>query len=237
MSGSEMAAGGEELDYQSAVERFAQGQGGLSVSNIKLTDEGYLAIFKEPPPSQFHFVYKGIPFYGTVMGDEAGHELSLWGELGYIPFSAQSPRLRQNVLEIMRAARNLPHARMVQEPGQKILILWQSSIPNPLTPEAMVTEIVRFILESRAFVQLLGDYLAPPAIRAEVAAYGAVADEPGEAPAASDAAAASEAEPDSEGESEADSADRTAMAAAAASDAATHPDDAAAPDSDEEASS
>lgn len=185
MSDGETGVDGEKLDYQSAVERFAQGEGSLSVSNIKLTDEGYLAIFKEPPASQFHFVYKGIPFYGTVIGDEAGHELSLWGELGYIPFSAQSPRLRQNVLEIMRAARKLPHARMVQEPGQKILILWQNSLPNPLTPEAMVTEIVRFILESRAFVQLLGDYLAPPAVRAEVASYGAVTDE---TPAASGSA-------------------------------------------------
>lgn len=189
MSDANTGADGEKLDYQAAVQRFAQGQSPLSVSNIKLTEEGYLAIFKEPPPSQFHFVYKGIPFYGAVMGDEEGHELSLWGELGYIPFSAQSPRLRQNVLEIMRAARKLPYARMVQEPGQKILVLWQSSIPNPLTPEAMVTEIVRFILESRAFVQLLGEYLAPPAVRAEVAAYGAVADEETGAEADADAPA------------------------------------------------
>lgn len=172
MSASEDESPSETLDYQSAVERFAQGNRPLSVSNIKLTDEGHLAIFKEPPPSQFHFVYKGIPFYGTVLGDEGGHELSLWGELGYIPFSAQSPSLRRNVLEIMRAARRMPNASMVQEPGQKILVLWQSSLGDPLTPESMVTEIVRFILECRAFVQLLGDYLNPPPVRAEVATYG-----------------------------------------------------------------
>lgn len=128
-------------------------------NSIFVTSGGTLEIAAMPPPSRLHFTFEGLVFHVAVNPGENVTQCQIWAEVGHIPFTAQSPERRRDLLVIIGSTRGLARARFVISEGQKILVISETQVDGPITPEALFHEIVLLMQEARPYLRLLVDYL------------------------------------------------------------------------------
>lgn len=148
------------LDAVQSLAEVAQSALPLGLNAIFMTPEGVLGIAKPPRPSRLHFVVDGLPFHVSVSPDgENGAICQVWAEVGHIPYTAQAPERRRNLLNLLRGMQDLKRARFIVQEGHKILLFTEDRIDGHMTMDDLVYETVLLIQEARPFLRLLGEYL------------------------------------------------------------------------------
>ena len=131
----------------------------LGIAAIETGSDGVPSISHPPKPSRLRFVVQGLPFYAAVVPDDGGSNSQVWAEVGYLPFTVQSPAKRGAMLAILHSAQILPNALFVVQGGHKILLYSEVRTEKRITPEDIIHQTVVLLGEARPFLKLLGEYL------------------------------------------------------------------------------
>ena len=124
-----------------------------------MTPEGVLGIAKPPRPARLHFMADDLPFNVAVSFDGAVSVSQIWAEVGHIPYTAQSPERRRQLLGILRGIQDLKFARFLVQGGQRILLFSEARHDGQATPEDLIHQTVLALQEARPFLRMLAPYL------------------------------------------------------------------------------
>ena len=131
----------------------------LSPSAIFMTPEGILGIAEPPRPSKLQFTVDGLSFNAAVTFDGAESVCQILADVGHIPYTAQSPDRRRNILAVIRGIQDLRNIKFIVQEGQKILLFSESRLDGHATPEDLIHQTVLTLQEARPFLKILARYL------------------------------------------------------------------------------
>jgi hypothetical protein len=106
-------------------------------------------------PLCFRFCFKEVPFTGRIEQRPDGAALTLTGDLGTLPFSAESPRRRRRLRMVLAAARRAPGMRWEITGDHHISVAGETLLALPLTPVAVIAAATGLLLRSRLFLELI----------------------------------------------------------------------------------
>ena len=128
------------------------------ISLISDTDQ-FVRQIMVPHVSNLAFEVDGIPFQARHEPNGATAQLTIWGTLGYLPYSVTSVPKRNSMITILESTRHLPHVKFGIDQEMKIIVAGVYTIPNPPTPVYLFPPLTEFLQESRPFINLIGEYL------------------------------------------------------------------------------
>ncbi len=131
----------------------------LSPSAIFMTPEGVLGIAKPPRPSKLQFTVDGLSFNVAVTFDGTESVCQILAEVGHVPYTAQSPDRRRNILALLRGLHGVKHIKFLVQEGQKILLFSESRLDGHATPEDLIHQTVLVLQEARPFLKILARHL------------------------------------------------------------------------------
>jgi len=112
--------------------------------------------------TQFDFHYRDIRFVGRVEVDHGSVTLRVVGDVGPMPYSAESTQARAGLARICAVANDsLKRARLRVAQG-RILLGTDIALETPPTATALVTAIVEFLLPAQPYLELIAVYVRPP---------------------------------------------------------------------------
>ena len=131
----------------------------IEFNSIVVREDGTLERQSPGRPVEFRFVYAGIPFdaHAQYVGNQPVLHLS--GEVGPVPYSAESIPVRRASHAVLRASWTLPHSRLVAWPGGRIRAIGKMPLPAPLTPVGIITAVTSMILDLKPYLDLIAELL------------------------------------------------------------------------------
>jgi hypothetical protein len=106
-------------------------------------------------PVVFRFVLHDVPFSCTVDRPEGQPMLTLTGDLGALPYTAEGAERRRAMQAVVAAARERSGLDWQVTPQQQIQVRGGISLPSPLTPVAMILGAVTLLLRVLPFLEQL----------------------------------------------------------------------------------
>jgi hypothetical protein len=116
-----------------------------------------------PRPVAFRFTYREVPFACTAKRENGHPVLTLTGDFGALPYTAEGPERRQAVQTVVAAAQQRSGLDWHVTPEQQIVMKGGISLSLPLTPVAMIAGAVTVLLRARPYLEVLLDTLAQEA--------------------------------------------------------------------------
>lgn len=126
---------------------------------VRMGEDGNVSVTSPTTASRHHFFLDGLMFHVSLTPDEDGTLLQIWAEVGYMPFTIESPEKRMRLSKVMRAAGHLQNARFVVDNKQMIMVLGQARVDGHVTLPDFMYEILQFVQEARPYLKVLGQYL------------------------------------------------------------------------------
>ncbi len=110
---------------------------------------------------QFDFNFRSVRIAGRYEEADGGAHLKIVGDVGPMPFSAESPAARAGLARIVEAAtsRSGPLFRIARG---RILLGAEQTILPPVTATALVATITRILLPAVPYLDLIALYIRPP---------------------------------------------------------------------------
>ena len=142
-----------------ALADVAQAALPIRVGTVHINSDGLLGIAATPAPSAQQFVLDDLLFNISLAPDGEGTRFRIWAEIGWVPYTAQSPQRRRDILTILRATQHLERACFVLDSGQKILVIGESHVEQHIDVSGVAYESVQFLQEVRPYLRILGEYL------------------------------------------------------------------------------
>jgi len=137
-------------------------EAGLPVGRgvVTVSDTGDVNVRRPADPSRHHFFLDGLLFRVSLTPrDDGTTRFQIWAEVGYLPYSIESPEKRARLLTILRATQWLEDARFVLDESQKILVLGQRDIQGHATLSDLMYELVQFLQQARPYLRVMGQYI------------------------------------------------------------------------------
>ncbi len=131
----------------------------LRLGTVHVNADGLLGIASTPAPSKQQFVIDDVLYHVSIDPVGDGSRFRIWAELGWVPYTAQSPQRRRDVLAILRATQHLERSCFVLDGGQKILVIGESHVDEHIDVTGVVYETIRFLQEVRPYLRILSDFL------------------------------------------------------------------------------
>lgn len=114
-----------------------------------------------PRPVAFRFTFREVPFR-CIATRENGHPvLTLTGEFGALPFTAEGSERRHTVQTLVAAAHQRSGLDWQVTPQQQIVMKGGISLTLPLTPVAMIAGAVTVVLRAKPYLEALLEALTP----------------------------------------------------------------------------
>jgi len=110
----------------------------------------------------FRFGFRDIPFQCVAERQGGLPCLTLTGDLGALPYTAENADRRRSVQTILSAAGQRSGLRWTVSPQQQIEVRGALTLDRPLTGPALVTGAVTLLLRARPYLDLLIDTLCQP---------------------------------------------------------------------------
>lgn len=126
---------------------------------VSMDDAGEFSVNSPTEASRHHFFLDGLMFHVSLTPDGDDTLFQIWADVGYLPYSIESPEKRVKLSRILRAAANLENARFTVDEKQKIIVLGQVTVPGHLTLPDLMYEVLTFLQEARPYLKVLGQYL------------------------------------------------------------------------------
>lgn len=105
-------------------------------------------------PINFRFVWQQMGCVARVDKTDKGLRLRLVGDLGPVPFSAESPDTRDRLLELARWSTRSAGCRFTVSPRRHLNLLGELPVTEPLTGAAILSAAVHFLVDARPYVTL-----------------------------------------------------------------------------------
>ncbi|HYD29624.1 MAG TPA: hypothetical protein VEB64_02030 [Azospirillaceae bacterium] len=132
----------------------------LGMNAISISADGIPVIARPPQPARLKFAIEGLLWHVAVSPEEDGDCIcQVWTEVGHVPYTAQAPDKRRDIMAILRGTQGLTRARFVVGESQKILVLSETRVEGHVTADALVYEVVMLLQEARPFLRLFSHYL------------------------------------------------------------------------------
>lgn len=110
----------------------------------------------------FRFGFREIPFKCEAERQEGQLYLNLTGDLGALPYTAESANQRRSIQTILSAAGERSGLQWTVSPQQQIEVKGALTLDRPLTGSALVTGAVTLLLRAQPYLDLLIDTLCQP---------------------------------------------------------------------------
>lgn len=136
---------------------FASQTAPIETNSIWFGPDGMPAHRDFKSPVAFSFACGGATLKARAgrEGNEAWLEVE--GDLGALPFSAESRDARSAVIAILLAAKLTDHRYFGIGPDQRIRLHGEIALTCPLTPASILTGLTQFTLAVRPFIELLSE--------------------------------------------------------------------------------
>lgn len=118
------------------------------------TAQSGLARVMPTPPINFRFVWHQMGCVARVDKTDKGLRLRLVGDLGPVPFSAESPTTRDRLLELARWSTRSAGCRFAVSPRRRLNLLGELPVAEPLTGVSILSAAVRFLVDVNPYVAL-----------------------------------------------------------------------------------
>lgn len=113
-------------------------------------------------PVAFDFGFRFVRFGGRLEQQGECTGLRLVGDLGPLPFSAESPAARAGLTRIVEAGNSVLGAGTFRIAQGRILLGGAMAIPSPPTAVSLVSAITRFLVPATPYMELIAMYVRPP---------------------------------------------------------------------------
>ncbi|HET8726017.1 MAG TPA: hypothetical protein VFO41_00790 [Alphaproteobacteria bacterium] len=127
----------------------------FALNSISVDPSGGLELTIPPRPSKWCFGYDGLTYAVALEPGETRSTITIRARVGEVPYTAESIPARLAVLTILRHSRDLATARFDVDRHQAIWLSATTVLDDPLTPEAVIVEILRLIQEARPYLRVL----------------------------------------------------------------------------------
>ena len=131
----------------------------LELGSIEITEDGRVAAAPAGRPLTFSFLYRDLTFAGEV-GPEAGDRMRLVGEFGKLPYTAELPKGRHAIRQLVTASRRNKHTHFFITPDQDIRLAMEIVPPQPKTPVSIVAAVTALLMEAMPAVDLMLETLS-----------------------------------------------------------------------------
>lgn len=117
---------------------------------------GVLASHGLTLPATYSFKCYGTPFDVVVSRNSGGGaRLTLRGDLGVLPFTAESRTARQYMRAVIDVGQNLPHAEITLSKTQSIILRGVMDFENPPSPATAVAATAVIVIAGKPFVDMI----------------------------------------------------------------------------------
>ncbi|MGO1117804.1 hypothetical protein ACTL6U_03835 [Rhodovibrionaceae bacterium A322] len=129
----------------------------LELGSIELTEEGLIQHRESSEPVTFSFKYHNYSFAGELAEHHNGR-LRLVGDLGKLPYTAESPEGRNFIRKLSAATSVMPHGKFIITDRQDVRLLAEEELPEPHTPVSFMATAAALLLEFKPFLDLANDF-------------------------------------------------------------------------------
>ena len=120
------------------------------------SDHGVLASHSLTLPVTYSFKCYGTPFDVVVSRNAGGGaRLTLRGDLGVLPFSAESRTAREYMRAVIDVGQNLPHAEITLSKTQSIILRGVMDFEHPPSPATTVAATAVIVIAGKPFVDMI----------------------------------------------------------------------------------
>lgn len=127
----------------------------------ELSDE--IGFGNERKPFDFQFVYRGIPLGAHISAGEAPI-LEISGEVGPLPFTAESGEARRHLMAVVEAA-NAALGNPFRVAGGQISVDIAMPLSWPLAAVGVVTSVSLLLVRLKPYLECIEIFLRPPVER------------------------------------------------------------------------
>lgn len=165
MIGSPLGVRHRESPLSQALETVArmahEVERGLPIApgTLRMDDDGILTVNRESVSSRHHFFLDGLMFHASLTPREDHTVFQIWAEIGYMPYSIESPQKRARLMTVLRATGWLERAKFIVDEKQKILVLGQVEVEGTMTLADLMYETIQFLQEARPYLRVFGECL------------------------------------------------------------------------------
>jgi len=138
---------------------FASQTEPIETNSIWFGPDGMPAHRDFATPVAFSFACAGVTLSARAGRQDGEAWLEVEGDLGPLPFSAESRDARSTVIAILLAARLTDHRYFGVGPDQRIRLHGEIPLTCPLTPGSILTGVAQFAMAVRPFIELLNEAL------------------------------------------------------------------------------
>jgi hypothetical protein len=110
----------------------------------------------------YDFAFRDIRFAGRLEQGGGHAQVRLAGDLGPMPYSAESPSARLGIARIVEAANAHLGDGTFRISQGRILLGNDLEIPAPVDATRLVTAMVRFLVPALPYLELIAIYMRPP---------------------------------------------------------------------------
>ncbi len=123
---------------------------------FKVSEEKLLEI--KAGPLRFHFMAMGFIFAGRADLQTHGGFLRITGDLGAVPYSAQSPVLRRCLFTVIRQERLMRHCRLQIRKKNHVIVAGGMPFKGTQS-QSIITALLRLLIDCRPHLSLFREYL------------------------------------------------------------------------------
>lgn len=110
---------------------------------------------------QFDFCYRNIRFAARYQESDEGGMLKLVGDVGPLPFTAESPAARAGLGHIVVHANDLLGS-MFRFADSRIVLSTKAEVAKPLTATNVISAVSSVLIPATPYLDLIAVYIRPP---------------------------------------------------------------------------
>jgi hypothetical protein len=153
-------------EQEAAAVVSGAGNGSVDLDRLLSTASDELARLDPGLPIQFAFRWRGLAFLAKVGGVDRGFRLVLDGDLGAIPYSAESRAGRESLLALVGGAQNGVPGHFRIQGWHRLRFTAGAEVEGRATSSAILGWTVRLLLQAAPWLELVGAHcVARPARR------------------------------------------------------------------------
>ncbi|NQW01179.1 MAG: hypothetical protein HQ483_15850 [Rhodospirillales bacterium] len=111
---------------------------------------------------EFTFEYLGFLFAVKAGTDGQKTNMRVHANFGYVPYTVEGPSRRATAMDILGAAAEHLGGRVFITAEQRIMLIEDYVIDEPLTPVLLLTKATTLILKAKPFLALMARVVNPP---------------------------------------------------------------------------
>lgn len=133
----------------------------IEVNSVEIRPDGLIGQREAAAPVSFRFSFLGHEFVGEARPNDEGALLQIGADLVPLPYSIESRQRRQRALALLRAARELPHTRLLATPDKAMRAEGTLTVERPLTAGRLVGATTVLLLELMPYLTLVPELVEP----------------------------------------------------------------------------